>query len=110
MQVTFRSTESPKMKCTQCEKEDKKSRVYQHGGSSTLMGYQNYYDEQGKLHSHNPNKYKYFYNCSEGHSFSIEYLSACSNCKYGESSASIVPDVLEKKYMIGIDRATPLEG
>lgn len=55
------------MICETCKAEGKKSRVYEGYSSSTCMGYEAYYDENGKHHVHNPNATTTEYSCSNGH-------------------------------------------
>jgi len=77
------------MKCPYCVEEGKKSCVTEQGGSTTCMGWEAYYDEDGKYHNHNPNHHSGGYYCSNGHSWAESYLSRCGNCDYGKDSRSI---------------------
>jgi hypothetical protein len=66
------------MKCRECVKEGKTSRLY--GGDScftTCMRTQHYYDESGTEHIHDPNGSTYTYSCSEGHRYSVTTYSPC---------------------------------
>lgn len=55
------------MKCPECQKEGKTSRVYVGATSSTLMGFAPYYDEEGNHHHNDPNIRTTEYRCSNGH-------------------------------------------
>ena len=55
------------MKCPQCVKEGKRSKVYPHGGSVTAMYCPPFYDEDGKYHNHDSNTRTQSFSCSEGH-------------------------------------------
>lgn len=70
------------MKCAQCIAEGKTSRIMPHGGSSTLMGFSPYYDEEGAYHSHDPNAITGSYSCSNGHEWSESSYRACPSCDY----------------------------
>jgi hypothetical protein len=58
-------------KCPICEKEGKKSKVFERGCHSTLMASYAYYDEDGNYHYHDPNVTTCEYGCSNGHVFSV---------------------------------------
>jgi len=58
-------------KCPICEKEGKKSKVFERGCHSTLMANYAYYDEDGSYHYHDPNVTTCRYECSNGHVFSV---------------------------------------
>jgi hypothetical protein len=65
------------MKYPDCEKEDKKSSVYVGITSSTAMHCPSYYDEDGRLHSHDQNTTHTAYKCSNGHEWSEKYKGKC---------------------------------
>lgn len=67
------------MICRKCQEEGKTSQVQSLGGSTTLMGWKPYYDEQGKFHNHNPNTERMVYRCSNGHTWDIVRKPPCSN-------------------------------
>ena len=71
------------MKCPDCVDLDQKSKVYPKGGSTTLMGWDPYYDEDGSYHSHDPNHHTQSFSCSYGHKWSVSGLKKCLNCDYG---------------------------
>ena len=55
------------MKCPQCQKEGEKSTVAVGCSHTTLMCTHSFYDEDGKLHHHDPNTTNTNYSCSRGH-------------------------------------------
>ena len=59
------------MKCPECVKEGKKSKVFIGTSTRTLMYWQPHYDEDGVLHSNDPNKTTTDYSCSNGHKWSV---------------------------------------
>ena len=65
------------MICPTCEKEGEKSKVYSQGGSSTLLGYSPFYDEEGRYHNHDPNRTTAYYECSRGHRWSAIIDNSC---------------------------------
>lgn len=79
--------------CPFCAREDRKSRLFPNGGSSTLMSFQPYYDEYGKRHYHDANSTDYDYSCSNGHRFYHHSSPGrCSSCEWvpnGEDSIRI---------------------
>ena len=46
------------MKCPECERADEKSILYIGMSMMTAMHTQKYYDEEGVLHRHDPNKHE----------------------------------------------------
>ena len=76
------------MKCPECVAEGKRSKVYVGGHSSTLMGYLAYYDEDGKLHDHDPNVYSTNYRCSNGHKWTESKKNKCW-CEVEKEDATI---------------------
>ena len=58
------------MKCPGCKGEP--SKVYPGRISTTLLGHQPYYDENGVYHDNNPNITTRRYRCSRGHRFVLE--------------------------------------
>ncbi len=71
------------MKCPECVKQDKKSQVYPGISTTTCMGWQTYYDEDGMFHSHDPNWTTTGYACSEGHEWTESKQHPCPNCLWG---------------------------
>jgi len=77
------------MKCPVCIEKGLKSTVSIGISMSTCMGFSQYYDEEGNLHVHDPNRMTTSYNCSKGHRWSNSRIGSCSNCDYGSGSESI---------------------
>lgn len=72
------------MKCNQCVREGKRSKVFQGMTSSTLMGGGGpYYDEDGSYHRHDPNTISTTYKCSNGHKWVEKSKHSCPGCDYG---------------------------
>ena len=63
--------------CPQCKEAGLKSEVYPGAGRTTLMGWQPYYDEEGKYHSHDPNTTTIHFQCSNGHSWIEKKHNSC---------------------------------
>lgn len=73
------------MKCSACVAAGKRSRVYIHGGRSTLMSAAisaAHYDEDGVYHRHDPNYTDYAYSCSNGHKWTVRKYSKCPSCDW----------------------------
>jgi len=75
------------MKCPDCVKEGKTSKVFDHGGSTTCMGWTPYWDEGGTYHSHDPNTHASSYSCSNGHIWVEKNRAQCpaTGCDYGRT-------------------------
>ena len=71
------------MKCPECVQEGRKSKVYPGVTSVTAMSWGRYYDENGLLHSHDPNRHSVNYSCSNGHKWGESKLVKCPSCTYG---------------------------
>jgi hypothetical protein len=69
------------MKCKQCQEANLRSKVYIGGQTTTCIGFSYYYDEDGKLHDHDPNTITTSYSCSNGHNWVEETKSECISCK-----------------------------
>lgn len=65
------------MICPFCKEEGVKSRVYDHGGSVTLMACTPYYDEDGKHHHHDSNTRTHSFTCSNNHGWSEKSQGSC---------------------------------
>ena len=50
------------------------------------MGFESYYDEEGKYHHHDPNSSWSNASCSNGHRFFVRSGNRCSNCEFGNTS------------------------
>lgn len=72
------------MICKECKAAGQKSSVYEPAGwFSTAMGYERYYDEDGKYHVHDPNHSTGTYTCSKGHKWHVTRQKQCPSCEYG---------------------------
>jgi len=76
------------MKCPECVAEGKRSKVYIGGSSSTLMAGKTFYDEDGKLHDHDPNSYGTDYRCSNGHRWTETKVHKCW-CGFGKKNGVV---------------------
>ncbi len=65
------------MKCPECEKAGKRSRVYEGLSTVTCMAHQTFWDEGGAWHSHDPNISTQSLRCSEGHTWHVSRKSRC---------------------------------
>lgn len=80
------------MKCPECVSSGQRSKLYNRGSTSTLMGGgMPYYDEEGEYHAHDPNKVTTGWECSNGHSFFETHMRPCPNrtCEYGKTEDQI---------------------
>lgn len=77
------------MTCEKCMLDKKKSRVMTYGGASTLLTHTPYYDEDGKLHQHDPNWRTHHFTCSNGHEWTMTRRFRCSNCDFGKYDIKI---------------------
>lgn len=88
------------MICPQCKAEGKTSTV--NGGDHccrTAMGYQSYFDEQGKRHTHDPNTSTYSYVCSNGHEWTEKHYGKCW-CGWTRDPNAKTQDAAEEEKMI----------
>ena len=80
------------MICEQCVKENKKSKVFPHGGFTTAMYCPPFYDENGAYHSHDMNTRTDSYSCSNGHEWRESSTGSCwcgwGKEKKGETNAT----------------------
>lgn len=86
------------MKCPVCESQGLKSKVY--GGDScisTCMGFQSFYDEEGRYHRHDPNSHFSPMHCSNGHKFGVSASSRCGveGCDFGHDEKITVYETVE---------------
>jgi hypothetical protein len=65
------------MKCPTCQMEGERSKVYPGGSRQTLAYSPPMYDEDGKLHIHNPNTVATNYTCSRGHTWTGTAGGSC---------------------------------
>lgn len=100
--------------CDQCKELGMKSKIHGGWGEKTLMGFETYYDEDGKFHSHDPNKCTSTYTCSNNHRFTIKWITPCKSCDYGHgveqqtkleprppANTMVVPEVTTPLSQIG---------
>lgn len=52
----------------------------------TLMCDDEYFDEQGNYHYHNPNVRGVIKGCNKGHTWIVSYSNKCGFCDFGEPS------------------------
>ena len=83
------------MKCPKCVEEGEKSQVYPGLTSVTCMGYQPYYDEEGKFHRHDPNWHSSSFRCSRGHEWTRSWKAGCGACDYGKDEDQITMEAEE---------------
>jgi len=72
------------MICPECKRLGQRSKVYPGMCTSTLMAVSRYYDEDGNLHTHDPNKWRTQYRCSRGHAWIENRRNECKACKEKE--------------------------
>ena len=73
------------MICEKCKEQGLNSVIFvAFWGSTTAMGYQTYYDENGQYHSHNPNATTKMAHCSNQHKMKILSNTKCPSCDYGK--------------------------
>lgn len=78
------------MRCPQCVDEGERSRVTSGGTMSTLMSFQDFYDEDGEPHHHDRNEHSTEYRCSRGHAFARLWKPKCPSCDFNEGADRIV--------------------
>lgn len=75
------------MLCPQCQEQGERSKVYAGMVSRTLMGGgERYWDEDGVLHAHDPNKSSKSFWCSKEHHWLMSLVTPCpaEGCDYGK--------------------------
>ena len=65
------------MICEKCKSEGRTSKVYVGGDMSTLVHCSPFYDEEGKMHIHDPNTYIQSLRCSNGHEWTEKGGGSC---------------------------------
>lgn len=73
------------MKCLKCIEEGLKSKIYVGASTTTAMADQQYFDENGDYHKHDPNVTKTGYQCSNGHKWIEERRHVCRACEVKEA-------------------------
>lgn len=64
--------------CKECQSEGKKSRIQPGSTLKTLHGFKPFYDEDGKLHAHDPNRETQEFTCSNNHKWTEKRYPKCS--------------------------------
>lgn len=72
------------MKCVACIAENERSKVFMSRVVLSPVPVLTFWDEDGVLHTHDPNRVVSNYHCSRGHSWEEVYEQACHECKKGE--------------------------
>ena len=85
------------MKCPACESVGLRSTVHAGGTMTTLLCSQNYFDEDGQPHFHDPNWRHATWTCSKGHSGDIQELPGCPSCGYGRGTRRVQVTEHEKE-------------
>lgn len=82
------------MKCPQCVTEGERSTVRsrRYAGAYDLPRSDDYWDEDGAHHSHNPNVSSQGFTCSRGHQFTLRSRYPCPSCGYGHEPSSLTMD------------------
>lgn len=72
--------------CPECVKADLKSKLFDRGSGSTLLGNagQSFYDEEGVWHRHDPNIITQVWECSNGHKWTERLPHPCPSCSWPE--------------------------
>ena len=65
------------MSCPKCKEAGEQHRVFDLGGSSTLLHYSPFFDESGKRHVHDPNTLTLSYKCSNNHTWTEKRKRSC---------------------------------
>lgn len=68
------------MKCQECEAAGKASKVSIRNLPVTDRAWRSFYDEDGRLHRHNPNYHSQRLTCSNGHSWAVRFSNFCPTC------------------------------
>jgi len=80
------------MICPKCKELNQKSTITGGSGYSTAMGWQPYYDEEGRHHNHDPNGRTSHYSCSQGHDIIVSWSNKCPYCDFGHETVTTVKD------------------
>ena len=65
------------MRCPICDEAGVHSQVTVEPGEQTCVGWFPFFYEEGRFHSHDPNRYTERYSCSEGHHWSSCFYKRC---------------------------------
>ncbi len=80
------------MKCEECQKLGVQSKVFvPAGGFRTAMGGEEFYDEIGHHHIHDPNISMASWSCSGGHEWVLSQISPCpvTDCDWNARHAPL---------------------
>lgn len=69
------------MRCPECDVSGQKSSVFIGLRTTTLMSWQDFYDEKGNFHHHDPNTTSTAYSCSNGHRWREDSQHCCPTCE-----------------------------
>jgi hypothetical protein len=92
------------VKCSECQKRRERRYIYIEGSSVTNMAIDEYYDEDGHFHRHDPNTILTKYSGSKGRSWSDKYQHECSTCERiggGQMAASAWSSASEQPDGVG---------
>lgn len=80
------------VRCPQCVAAGARSTVRTSGVSRTLACSQEYWDEDGRYHSHDPNRHTTRWFCSNGHVWAVNSYPVCPSCgwQFKETQVNIV--------------------
>lgn len=90
------------MKCPTCVENGQRSKVMIGVGTTTLLGWSSYYDEDGNYHLHDPNTHMMPWSCSNGHSGVEMSHSECphSECDYGKRRRRMRIELIDRVYRL----------
>jgi len=88
------------MICPACQREGKQSRIKLLGYIVTSMCAHEFYDEQGRYHSHDPNSMSTSARCSAGHQLAIVVKHGCDvdGCDFGVYSREVREVAARKQH------------
>jgi hypothetical protein len=77
--IKYSKQKESQMKCPECVKLGKSSTFHTNGGTFRTAAASGtpYWDEEGKMHTHDYNVSTSFYSCSEGHNLVRKYIQKC---------------------------------
>jgi len=66
--------------CFECYKDGIQTELKYQKSTSTLMSVNEFYDEGGVLHHHDPNVHSVYYKCDKGHELILLEKPVCGVC------------------------------
>ncbi len=91
--------------CSTCKEMGSKSVVFLATEATDIIQWNPRYDEEGKLHSHNPNKVYNVFKCAKGHVHEFSWLKQCwcgwGKDSYKEVTGENVEETVFSKYTRG---------